>query len=319
MPDTPLDAPAASCKVVTIIGMGEVGTALGRSLLARTDMSTILCSRPSEASREAAAALGRELETDLARAVAEADLVLVCATAKALDGICGQISGHLRRDAIVADLTASTPAQVTAAETRLADDPVRFVDVAIMGAVSIGHAQTPMVCSGAHAAALAEMAGGLGLNMRAMAESRVGDASRLKLARSVFAKGMEALLLESALAAEAFGFWDELQLQFENFDKTPMREHLDMYLRTHLRHAERRHVEMVASETQLREAGLPSLTTAAAITRYARTVDLLAERGKPPDEIRDHGRRALGWLLEQERQGRGPAGDRPREDADEDV
>lgn len=302
--------------VVAVIGLGEVGTALARALLARPDVVTILCSRPSATSRAAAAALGAELRTDMGAAVRDADLVLVCATAKALGQICGDLTGHLKPGAMVADLTASTPEQVQAAAGALAADNIRFVDVAIMGAVSIGHERTPMVCAGAHVDDFARVANGLGLKLRAMAGSAVGDASRLKLARSIFAKGMEALLLESAMAAEAFGLWDELQLQFDNFDQTPMREHLDMYLRTHLRHAERRHTEMVAAEAQLEAGGLPSLTTAAAVRRYRRTMELLSARGTPPDAVRDHGRRALGWLVAQET---GTPEETGREDADEDV
>lgn len=304
---------------VTIIGLGEVGIVLAKEMLDRPDVNAVLCSRPSEASRKAAKYLGQVMEEDVATAVAQADIVLLCATAKALAPICKDMTGHLKPGAILADLSASTPEQARASADMLSGDGVNFVDVAIMGAVSIWHARTPMVAAGPRADEFGRIADELGLNIRPMAESAVGDASRLKLARSIFAKGIEGLLVETALAAEAFGLWDELQTQFDNFDKTKMRDHLAMYLRTHLRHAERRHEEMVAAEVQLKSAGIPSLSTAAAIERYRRTSAFLETSDTPPEEVYDNGRLALQWLLDQELSVQAKAGNVKWESADGDI
>jgi hypothetical protein len=157
-----------------------------------------------------------------------------------------------------------------------------------------------MVCSGPSAPDFVTAVESLGFGFRAIESSVIGDSSRIKLMRSIFAKGLEALMIESALAAEAFGLSEELLRQFDHFDMMPTRDHLDMYLRTHLRHAERRSVEMCAAEAQLLSVGLPSVTTRAAIERYQHTLSLLEKAGEPDQSIRDNATSAMRWLLAQE-------------------
>jgi 3-hydroxyisobutyrate dehydrogenase-like beta-hydroxyacid dehydrogenase len=280
-----------------LIGLGEVGEVFARGLQASPSAAVTIASRPSPRSLEAADRLELPLETDLRHAVKDADLVLITAPASSLDEIVEVIAGHVRPDAMIADLTAATPAQAAGA-ARLSGNPETFVDVSIMGAVSMQGNRTPLLASGPLASAFAGRMSGFGFNARAMPNSLAGQASGVKLMRSIFAKGMEALMLEAALAGEAMGLSEELLLQMDNFDTMPMREHLAMYLRTHPRHAARRLVEMEAAQGQLLASGLPSFTTNAALERYRRTLALVERTGQPEAEAGP----VLQWLLDAERQ-----------------
>jgi 3-hydroxyisobutyrate dehydrogenase-like beta-hydroxyacid dehydrogenase len=91
----------------------------------------------------------------------------------------------------------------------------------------------------------------LGFAVSAREGSAVGDASSLKLLRSLFAKGLDALVVESMLAAEALGLRQDLVELLSDFDQRPMCDHIDMYLRTHPTNAARRLVEMELAEAQL--------------------------------------------------------------------
>jgi hypothetical protein len=121
----------------------------------------------------------------------------------------------------------------------------------------------------------------------------------------VFAKGLDMLVVEAMLAARAFGLEEDLLEQLGDFDRSTMREIVDMYLRTHPVHAARRLREMQETEAQLASSGLPSFATHAAVKRYGRTVELL-ERFPPGPEIRDNASANLDWMLSAERRSRTP-------------
>jgi 3-hydroxyisobutyrate dehydrogenase len=283
---------------IAIVGLGEVGTAFAAALLA-LDVDLTVASRPSARAAEAARELGIELDTDVARAAATADIVLLTITGEGLHEVVGRIEPALRKDAILADLTAAAPAQVVAAAGILGQGRSRFVDVAIMGAVSLGGIRTPLLASGEKATEFATRMNALGFAVSARENSTVGDASSLKLLRSLFAKGLDALVAESMLAAEALGLRQDLIELLGDFDQRPLRDHIDMYLRTHPQHAARRLVEMELSEVQLKSLRLPSLTTHATIERYRRTVELASETGLPSASM--DAATAIGWLLAAER------------------
>lgn len=297
---------------IAVIGLGEVGEVVAGALLRDGRSDIAVASTNSPRSVAAAKRLGLPLATVPGDAVDGADLVLICAVAASLGPILDAIRDRLKPGALFADFTSATRDQVRAAYGEEHPSGARFIDVAIMGAISMQGAGTPLIAAGAAAEDFAAAMNGFGFNVRAMPNSKVGDASAVKLMRSVFAKGLEALMVESALAAEALGLSEELLSQLDNSDSMPMRDHLAMYLRTHLRHARRRVVEMEAAEQLLVASGLPSLTTRAAIERYRRTLDLI-DRGAEALPESDDARSALHWLIRAERERAGKTVSLPAE------
>ena len=166
---------------------GEVGTSFAGELLARGIELKV-------ASRESPRAtlckeLAIELDYDIARAVRSADIVLLTITGDGLRDVVGKIGPALRKQAILADLTATDPPNVIAAADMLGAARSRFVDVAIMGAVSLHGIRTPLLASGEMATDFAEMMSKLGFSVSAREGSAVGDASSLKLLRSLLPRG----------------------------------------------------------------------------------------------------------------------------------
>ena len=279
---------------IALVGLGEVGSVFAGELLAR-GVELRVASRESARASASAKKLGIEVATDIARAVSNADIVLLTITGDGLRDVVSRIAPVLREEAILADLTAAAPQEVIAAAATLGQGSARFVDVAIMGAVSLHGIRTPLLASGEMATDFAERMNALGFSVSARHGSAVGDASSLKLLRSLYAKGLDALVVESMLAAEALGLRQDLIELLSDFDQRPLRDHIDMYLRTHLPHAARRLVEMELAETQLKSLQLPSLTTRAAIDRYRRTA-LLVKADTTGQSSMDAAA-ALRWLL----------------------
>lgn len=282
---------------IALVGMGEVGTSFAGALLEQ-GIGIKVASRTSPRAAASAKKLGIEVDEDIARAVSTADIVLLTITGDGLHDVVARIAPVLRERTILADLTAADPPQVIGAANMLGTNRPRFVDVAIMGAVSLHGIRTPLLASGEMATDFADTMNALGFSVSARAGSAVGDASSLKLLRSLFAKGLDALVVESMLAAEALGLRQDLVELLGDFDQRPLRDHIDMYLRTHPPHAARRLVEMELAEAQLTSLGLKSLTTRATIDRYRHTTDLVRKGGtSPPVDAAA----ALQWLLSAER------------------
>ncbi|MEM9047180.1 MAG: DUF1932 domain-containing protein [Pseudomonadota bacterium] len=85
----------------------------------------------------------------------------------------------------------------------------RYVDVAIMAPVHPARHRAPLLLSGPHSAAAGRMLKSLGMQPSTVG-ARVGEASAIKMIRSVMIKGMEALSAECFLAARRAGVEDRV-------------------------------------------------------------------------------------------------------------
>jgi len=290
---------------IAIIGTGDVGTAFAAALKQKGVDVTLVSGRGGTGAREKVERLGLPFCDDFEAAVRAADLVLSAVTGEGSRAVAGRVVDLIRADAIFADLTSSGPDEILKAAASFAASRKTYVDAAIMGAVGLHGQRTPIIAAGPEASRFADIMNGLGFEVTFKAQSRPGDASALKLIRSVFAKGLDMLVVEAMLAARAFGLEEDLLEQLGDFDRSTMREIVDMYLRTHTVHAARRLHEMQETEAQLASSGLPSFGTHAAVERYSRTVELL-ERFPPGPEIRDDASANLDWMLNAERRSRIP-------------
>lgn len=111
---------------------------------------------------------------------------------------------HLPPGTLWFDGNSCAPQTKSAAASVIEAAGGRYVDVAIMGPVHPKRHLVPLLLSGPHTAAAEHMLSLLGMQP-ACAGDRVGDASAIKMIRSVMIKGMEALSAECFLAARRAG------------------------------------------------------------------------------------------------------------------
>ena len=86
----------------------------------------------------------------------------------------------------------------------------RYVDVAVMAPVDPARLAVPLLLSGPHAAGGAAMLNALGFTNTRVVAGDIGQASSIKMIRSIMVKGQEALTAEMMLAAQAAGIVDEV-------------------------------------------------------------------------------------------------------------
>ena len=286
---------------ITVTGFGDVGQSYVRALMAQGLEPRVHHPFPKARALSAAAAMGVRIETEPRLAYAECDLVLNVAPGSQALTVALQAAAVLAPTALFADLSSAAPSALREAAAHFASSV--YVDCAIMGAVSIHGHQTPLLASGDGAQRLVAWLEPLGFRVQVLRASAPGDATALKLIRSVLTKGLDAVVIECMLVAEALGLRDELLGQMADLDESTLSELIAMYVRTHAPHALRRLQEVQAVEQTLQGLGLPLIMTVAARQRYERSVHVYGDASELPAGVAGESPydRVLPWMLKAER------------------
>lgn len=148
--------------------------------------------------------LSVRVDSSIASAVSHADFVVSLAGAAASEAVLREALPGMQPTAVFADLNTGSPDQKQRLATIAAEAAVAFADVAVMAPVPRAGVRTPLLVSGLAAARLTDAWGSLGIPVTDVGTS-AGSAAGLKMLRSVFMKGLAALVFEAATAAELAG------------------------------------------------------------------------------------------------------------------
>src|SRR5688572_15705129 len=213
---------------VAVIGTGDMGSAVGGSLVSSGYRVVTAGQGRSTVSRDLAAAAGIEDVGTLEAAVGAARLVLSIVPPAAATTFAAEIVGAMRVTGarpVFADCNAVAPQTVLAIERALGPTGAPFADVGIVGrGPAVGRERTRFYVSGSARAAV------LGLEVAELElidlGAEVGAASALKMAYSSLNKGIDALLTAVLLAAERLGVREPLMRELE-FSQTEALERME--------------------------------------------------------------------------------------------
>ncbi len=136
-----------------------------------------------------------------------------------------------------------------------------YADAAVLGTVAASGASVPIVAAGDGAERLAALLRPARMRIDVIA-GEAGRAARLKLVRSVFMKGRDALVLETMLAARSFGLEHEVARSISGpGEEVPFPALVERVLTGLAVHAERRADELDACAALLRESGVEPIVT----------------------------------------------------------
>ena len=277
------------------IGFGEVATAFSAALVARgvhVAAYDVLVEQPDGCARLRARAGGTQIEfTPLREALEDAPYVFSTVTTTAAREAARACVPYLRPGQTYVDLNATAPAVKREIDADLGPSGAWFVEGAVLGAVGVTGARTEILLGGPHGGqAERVLAGEFGLNVR-FYSAEIGRASTFKLLRSVFSKGLEALLLEFLVAGERAGIRTDLWREVtELFDNNRFEKVASNWVCTHALAHERRHHEMVDVANVLRALGVDPVMTAATEAVFERSSalhvkDAFAARPEKMDEV----------------------------------
>lgn len=261
---------------IVFLGFGEVAAAFAPAIASRggeVAAHDILMDKPGGVEKLRARAGNTPVcFGKLADIAPGADFVLSTVTTSVALEAAGQCAKVLQTGQRYLDLNATGPALKAEIGRVVEAAGGRFVEGALLGAVGVTGARTEVLLGGPHARdAERELAGELGLNARFYSEE-VGRASTFKMLRSVFSKGMEALLLEFLVAGERAGMreelWGEVTTLFatQPFDKVCLN-----WVRSHSGAHARRRDEMKQVAGVLRELGVEPIVTNATHALFERS------------------------------------------------
>lgn len=210
----------------------------------------------------------------LEETVSGAEAVLVAVPAGAAAETARACAGALPSGALYVDLTAAGPATKEQAADLIDGAGGAYVDVAILGTVAVSGAAVPMLACGRGAERWRALAEPRGLRVRAV-EEPAGHASRVKLLRSAYLKGRDALVIEMLLAARRHGLEEAVIESIggpgEGVSFEALAERVVCALAVH---AQRRADELAGSCELLEEVGIEPLVAGAATERLRRVADL---------------------------------------------
>ncbi len=194
---------------------------------------------------------------------------------------------HLTPDHLYVDAgTASAEAMKEAG--RLLEGKAGFVDVAMMGAVPLAGHKVAILASGSQAEDFRRAMERYGMNVRVVGQYP-GEATAIKLIRSVFMKGMAAVTLEALEAAHRHGVLEAVAEDIAAYmDEHAFRDHMRRLVCGTAVHAERRAFEMAEVLTLLNKLGSADTVTRATRKKLQHIAALrLRERfgGREPGDI----------------------------------
>jgi 3-hydroxyisobutyrate dehydrogenase-like beta-hydroxyacid dehydrogenase len=282
-----VDGTAAGRPDIAMVGFGEAaqafrsGWTLGDGGRVRAfDVKSL---DPAEAAgmAERYRAHGVAGGPDRAAALAGAAAVFSLVTPDQALAAAEAAAPHLHAGALWLDGNSCSPGTKRAAAALVEAAGGVYVDMAIMAPVHPRRHRTPVLLSGPGAASAARHLARLDMRP-ALAGDRVGDASTIKMLRSVMVKGLEALTAECLLAARRAGVdaavLGSLQASDPGFD---WERRAGYGLERMMVHGVRRAAEMREVAATLRELGLPDRLSAAAAVWQAEIGALALDAGEP--------------------------------------
>lgn len=249
--------------VITMVGLGEAGRLIGEGLaeagarvkgydpfVALSDSPIVQYAEPAEA-------------------LAETEIVISLVGPDAAEKVATQVLALMPASAVYADLNTLSPGEKKALGVLASDAGVPFADVAVMAPVPREGSRTPLLAAGSGAQAFTAALSHLGTPVRAVSEE-AGDAAARKMLRSVFMKGLAALIIESLDAASAVGADGDLRDQIAAEFGENGAALVDRLVDGTRQHAGRRVHEMEAAQAYLEELGVDHPVTDATVAHLRR-------------------------------------------------
>ena len=262
-------------KTIGFVGFGEVASCFGAALRAkgaRVLAYDLLLEQPG--GRDKLAARAKEAPPEfvsLDALMKDADIVLSTVTADVAVEVARRCAGKLRRGQAYVDLNATAPSVKREVATAVSPSGAEFVEGAILPAVGVMGAKSQVLLCGRKAPEVASALTALGLNFNAYGED-IGKASSFKMLRSVFSKGLEALLVECLLAGRRAGVEEDLWKEIVGtLDAASFEQVGGNWVKTHGTAHARRYHEMVQVAGVLRELGVDAPMTAATVKLFERS------------------------------------------------
>lgn len=263
---------------ITFIGFGEAGSLIASGLLANHRLNVKTWDRllddptQSQVIVSRAKTAGVEIANSMTEAIAGSELIFSTVTADQCVNAARAAQSSLSADQCWLDLNSTSPMAKQEAAAFVTAAGASYVDVAVMANVPPKGHRVPILLAGASATDATNTLNELGMDASVVGD-QIGQAATIKMCRSVFLKGFDAILLECLSAAELAGVREavinSIDASFPDFD---LPAKIDGRVRRVSQHSKRRAAEMrdvSATVEQLGQTATMARATADLLERLA--------------------------------------------------
>lgn len=200
---------------IRFIGFGEAGRSFAESLGAFSELGLsaydILFDSEGLAGKTAQAAREREVQVSAQPrdGLESADWIILAVTASSSLEAARSIAGGLGARHTVIDINSVSPSRKREAAALVEAQGARYVDMAVMAPVKPRNHRTPVLIAGDLAPAFTDRLATLEFAWEQVGDAP-GEATAIKMVRSVFVKGLEALTAQTLLAAQRSGCYERI-------------------------------------------------------------------------------------------------------------
>jgi 3-hydroxyisobutyrate dehydrogenase-like beta-hydroxyacid dehydrogenase len=270
---------------IALIGFGEVGQILAWDLAGAgvEDIRAwdIAFDRPESAPSRALATHPVRPADSAVDAARGASLVISAVTAEEDLQAAQSVAPGLAPGAFFLDLNSCSPGQKVRSAAVIEAAGGRYVEVAVMNPIAPRRIASSMLLGGPHAGDFLASADGLGFLGAQVFSPVIGQAAAAKLCRSVITKGVEALLIESMLAARRHGVEQTVLASLSDLLPLPDWPATARYMiGRSLEHGARRAEEMREAARTVAEASVEPLLSEAIAVRQAWTAGFAEALGE---------------------------------------
>lgn len=271
-------AGSSSNKNIGIIGFGEVGQVFASGMLENNpDVNVyvydILLEKKEKEMEEKIISIGAEPIYRIDQLAQKCEIVFSLVSSSASIHVAQEFSKGLDNQKIFIDFTTSTPHDKEISGNAVHDKKGFYVDAAIMGTVATEKSKVPLLLSGSHAAETEKQLTTLGFNCQ-IVNLPNGASASIKLLRSIFMKGLEALVLETMITARNYGVDKEVQKSIsETMDNNDFTTFSNALITTHMVHKNRRMKEVSDCIKIIKDANLEPSVTEGVLTFFKNSVN----------------------------------------------
>lgn len=261
---------------IAFIGFGEVSYCIskglrkdfpGQHVIRATDVMLGSGKPYEKLLSERAEECGVSLFQNPREAVENADIVFLAVQGAYAREAGLSVLGVVGRDSVFIDLTTASPYDKRALEEAFHDKGILYADSAMLGPLPVYMHKVPMLISGNGAERAKELMSSLNMDVTTV-EGDAGTASKIKLVRSVFMKGLQALIVETFLfARKAHVEQTILDSISKTINAVPFQDTVKRMITADTIHAERRAHEIGDSIAIMKDTGVVPIMAAAGEAR----------------------------------------------------
>ena len=260
---------------ICFIGFGEAGEALSGGFRSQSPVAwdvKLLSDGPSF--RKRIQSVGFKPASSLENALEGIDWVISLVTADQAAIVCEQVCSSIRSKFTYLEMNSCSPGTKRSNAQMISDAGGVLADVAIMSPVNPSRIETPLLVSGPSAGDCVSFLNHFGYNA-SLCGPDVGQASSLKMTRSIMIKGVEALSAECFLTAQRLGIQPEIVASLtKSFDGLDWLTRGGYNLERMSKHGIRRAAEMREVVATIQETGLSADMTRSTVEWQQRIGDL---------------------------------------------